>query len=538
MKLSYSTNSITTNSILESCIKVTETGYEGVELSFNKKQFNPFVLTDQQLKQLREQFNDHGINPVAISTATTFFLSEIPHEPSVISIVPQERQKRIDVIKQGLRVAKILGVPCVSFQSGYLRDYHDKYTDEEIKILLIASIREVLESEYMDDSITLVIEPEPGMYIESVAEALDLINSVANDKFKLHLDLCHTYCTEENYLDTIDKVASEVAYLHLADIKSGYNLKFRVVDNLDEVTGNNEINIDGYLFYIRATDTFRLSAQGRITEITSDLSEEEIDQSIKRENKAYIDSVEAVSLDILNKALPVLNYLRHSKIITKPICNTIQGKVHYHEFPGAGEIDFHKVMGILTKKYNGFVTVELYNHADEWNVVLPESLKYLTNLCNNHFLKNNNYIGEVDHRVVKAPYVRLASANMGINGDYTCMYDLRFRKPNSDSYIDPITMHSMEHALLYFFRTKYKSQFSCLAPMGCQTGFYLVLINVLNKDNVIKSLEEILINIMSLTAVPYQSSKDCGQANYHNLKNIQQLAKEILNSKNELCEVM
>ncbi|MCL1124893.1 hypothetical protein [Shewanella surugensis] len=96
MKLSYSVNSIKTGSLLESSLEVMKSGYSGVELCFSKDQCNPFYLTDDEVLELRKQFAEKKINPVAISTATTFFLSDIPHEPSVVSVDVDSRQSRIN----------------------------------------------------------------------------------------------------------------------------------------------------------------------------------------------------------------------------------------------------------------------------------------------------------------------------------------------------------------------------------------------------------------------------------------------------------
>jgi hypothetical protein len=238
-----------------------------------------------------------------------------------------------------------------------------------------------------------------------------------------------------------------------------------------------EQNKDGYLYYIQNENKFIFienQNQEYLTETNEDIN---VSESIIRENKAYLDSVELVSEEIKEKVKPILSQLRKSRKINKPLCNTIQGKVHYHEFPDDGEIDFSAVMDILVLNYKGYVTVEIYNHASEWQNVLPRSFAYLTNLVNDVQVRNSKYLGVIDHRKVEAPYVRLETANKGFNGDYGCMYDLRFLQPNSGIYIDPIFMHSMEHVLLDYFKNKYKNEFLCLAPMGCQTGFYLVLMN-------------------------------------------------------------
>ncbi len=55
-------------------------------------------------------------------------------------------------------------------------------------------------------------------------------------------------------------------------------------------------------------------------------------------------------------------------------------------------------------------------------------------------------------------------------------YDLRTRRPNCDSYMDNLTMHSVEHMLATFLRnSEYADRVIYFGPMGCQTGFYLLM---------------------------------------------------------------
>ena len=68
-----------------------------------------------------------------------------------------------------------------------------------------------------------------------------------------------------------------------------------------------------------------------------------------------------------------------------------------------------------------------------------------------------------------------------IDGDITT-YDLRTRIPNSGDYIDDVTMHSVEHMLATFLRNSaIGSDVIYFGPMGCRTGFYLLVRNADNK---------------------------------------------------------
>ena len=55
-------------------------------------------------------------------------------------------------------------------------------------------------------------------------------------------------------------------------------------------------------------------------------------------------------------------------------------------------------------------------------------------------------------------------------------YDLRTRRPNGGSYMDAETMHSVEHLFATIIRNgTYADRVVYFGPMGCQTGFYLLL---------------------------------------------------------------
>lgn len=101
-----------------------------------------------------------------------------------------------------------------------------------------------------------------------------------------------------------------------------------------------------------------------------------------------------------------------------------------------------------------------------------------------------------------------------IDGDVTT-YDLRTRKPNCGDYMDNLTMHSVEHMLATFLRnSQLKDDIIYFGPMGCQTGFYLL---VRNADNniVLTTLIEALKNTETAPRMFGAERKECG--NYKNL---------------------
>ena len=62
-----------------------------------------------------------------------------------------------------------------------------------------------------------------------------------------------------------------------------------------------------------------------------------------------------------------------------------------------------------------------------------------------------------------------------IDGDITT-YDMRTRKPNAGDYMDNSTMHTFEHLFATYVRnSEIKDRVIYFGPMGCQTGFYLLV---------------------------------------------------------------
>ncbi len=145
-------------------------------------------------------------------------------------------------------------------------------------------------------------------------------------------------------------------------------------------------------------------------------------------------------------------------------------------------------------------------------------------------------LGEIDHRDVSAPYVRLSSFLEGKAGDITYVYDLRVTQPN-DSYLTTSILHSFEHLLLAGFRKHMPNSFVSVAPMGCQTGFYLILQNEGHFEEVARAYQAILEDIMDSKEVPYASPDNCGQAVHHDLAGSKTLAQMLLNAKTQWAQV-
>ncbi|MED9821794.1 MAG: S-ribosylhomocysteine lyase [Christensenellales bacterium] len=102
-----------------------------------------------------------------------------------------------------------------------------------------------------------------------------------------------------------------------------------------------------------------------------------------------------------------------------------------------------------------------------------------------------------------------------VDGDVTT-YDMRCRRPNTDDLLSNAALHSLEHMFATYIRNgSLRDQIVYFGPMGCQTGFYLL---VRNADNatVLNEVERTCERILAHEGPVFGAAREeCG--NYRNL---------------------
>ena len=121
-----------------------------------------------------------------------------------------------------------------------------------------------------------------------------------------------------------------------------------------------------------------------------------------------------------------------------------------------------------------------------------------------------------------------------IDGDIIT-YDMRMRKPNMGDYIDNITMHSLEHMFATYIRNSALGEKTIyFGPMGCQTGFYLLMRDVTNEET-LAAVKDVLEKIINHEGEIFGNTREeCGNYRNLNLEAAQLEAKrylDVLNSK-------
>lgn len=138
-------------------------------------------------------------------------------------------------------------------------------------------------------------------------------------------------------------------------------------------------------------------------------------------------------------------------------------------------------------------------------------------------------LGEVDHRIVDAPYVRMISVTEGAKGDRAFAWDFRFTQPNTE-HINMAAVHSLEHMIAVFIRNHLPNVIN-FGPMGCQTGFYLTVLNYGDYDGMCKIFEATLKDCLAAKEVPLANIEQCGWAANHTLEGAQHFARRLLEKR-------
>lgn len=115
-----------------------------------------------------------------------------------------------------------------------------------------------------------------------------------------------------------------------------------------------------------------------------------------------------------------------------------------------------------------------------------------------------------------------------VDGDIVT-YDIRMKLPNKGNYLSNPAMHTVEHIVATFVRnSEYKDRIIYFGPMGCRTGFYLLVRNIAPSEviTLVKAAFEFLRDFEG--DIPGVSSVECGNYLEHDLSDAKREAAEYL----------
>lgn len=135
----------------------------------------------------------------------------------------------------------------------------------------------------------------------------------------------------------------------------------------------------------------------------------------------------------------------------------------------------------------------------------------------------------IDHiKLVPGVYV---SRKDQVGTETITTFDLRMTSPNDEPVMNTAEMHAIEHLAATFLRNHkdFGSKIIYFGPMGCRTGFYLLLAGDYESRDIVELMKELFTFIAEFDdEVPGASARDCGNYLDMNLPMARYLAKKYL----------
>lgn len=116
-----------------------------------------------------------------------------------------------------------------------------------------------------------------------------------------------------------------------------------------------------------------------------------------------------------------------------------------------------------------------------------------------------------------------------VDGDVVT-YDIRMKKPNGGDYLGYAELHTFEHLFATYARNSaYKDSVVYVGPMGCRTGFYLLLRDTVSSRDAIDLVRQSFSFISEFEGeIPGAKRQECGNWLEHDLAGARRTAADML----------
>lgn len=217
IRLAFSTNAFKKNTLPEAVDAIAAIGYRGVEIMADAPHADPFTFDEPRRVALGRQVDSLGLAVSNVNAFTGFACGDTYH-PTWIEHGPAMRQWRVDHATAAVDLAFRLNCKTVSLQPGGPL-IGTGLSREEAAARFAAGLRQVLPAARRV-GVTLAIEPEPGLLIQTADEYQAFKRDFFADEpqVKMNCDVGHLFCVGDDPAAVIRSMPEEVAHVHLEDI--------------------------------------------------------------------------------------------------------------------------------------------------------------------------------------------------------------------------------------------------------------------------------------------------------------------------------
>lgn len=216
LRYGYISNGFADHSLEAMVAVLAHSGYRGIGITLDHHHLDPFRSPDERIEEIRRALEGAGLAPV-VETGARYLLDPFrKHWPALVSRDAAARRRRIDFYRRAVEIAAALGAGTVSLWSGAAEA--EAHTRESWASLL-GGLEEVLDFAE-SHRVRVAFEPEPGMFIESLADFDELRRRLPHPALRLTIDLGHLAITEREPLAAhIEAHRAHLINVHVDDVR-------------------------------------------------------------------------------------------------------------------------------------------------------------------------------------------------------------------------------------------------------------------------------------------------------------------------------
>jgi protein FrlC len=216
-RLAFSSNAFKKNTLAEAIDSIGDIGYAGVELMADLHHAWPPTFDASRRRDVKKQLADRGMVVSNVNAFTCFVHGDTYH-PTWITSDHRQLQTRIDHTNRSLEMAAEFGVKTLSIEPGGPMIGTGLSYDEGNRRFAESLSKCVGTAKAA--GVTLAVEPEPGLLIQTAQEYLDFKTRFfpTESIVKMNCDAGHLFCVGDDPAGVIRTMSDHVVHVHLEDI--------------------------------------------------------------------------------------------------------------------------------------------------------------------------------------------------------------------------------------------------------------------------------------------------------------------------------
>ncbi|MGC8491094.1 MAG: sugar phosphate isomerase/epimerase family protein [Syntrophobacteraceae bacterium] len=213
MKLAFSSNAFRRHTLVDTIRILAETGYTGIEIMADVPHAYPPDMGQREVKEVVQALERHRMEISSINAFELWAIGDMYH-PSWIEPDPLVRSKRVEHTINCIDLAARLGARSISTEPG---GPLDGMAPEQAIGLFRDGLRRI-EEIARKKKVKVLIEPEPGLMIETSAQFVEFFKGLDPQVFGLNFDIGHFFCVGEDSAALIVELKDYIGHFHIEDI--------------------------------------------------------------------------------------------------------------------------------------------------------------------------------------------------------------------------------------------------------------------------------------------------------------------------------